>query len=137
MKYTLCILIILLTLAATVSAETATYQQTSREKLERGFANIISAPLELVKRPCVDTANYGFPPGFIIGVYGGILDTVARASVGVFEVLTFPFPIGSGNGYGPVLNPGYIWDDWDSWPMVFQFSDDIKSRARKNRSTKD
>jgi putative exosortase-associated protein (TIGR04073 family) len=54
----------------------------------------------------------GFFAGMTWGILHGAADTVIRACVGVFEVVTFPFPIPE--GYSPVLkDPEYFLKDFN------------------------
>lgn len=86
-------------------------------KLQRGFANVLGGPLELVKRPCIEVKNEGptmFFPGFVMGYF----DAASRIIVGAFEVVTFPLPLSKDWTYRPIVYPDYIWEDWYE-PMDF------------------
>jgi putative exosortase-associated protein (TIGR04073 family) len=78
------------------------------EKLGRGINNSLEiARGSEFRRAVEQTAEFDTPgePYYTTGVIRGIDRTVARTAVGVFEVMTFPFP-NHGNSYGPVNNLG-------------------------------
>ncbi len=76
-------------------------------KLGRGVSNIFNAPTELVEtvnRINDDEGNNALGYGIVKGT-GRML---ARIGVGVWEVLTFPFPTNKGK-YTPHLRPAIPW----------------------------
>jgi len=77
------------------------------KKLGRGFVNMATAPIELVKQPVVE-AEKGesvgeFLTGLTYGVFAGVAWTFYRELDGVYEVATFYLP-----SLGPAINPEYI-----------------------------
>ncbi len=76
-------------------------------KLGRGLSNILFAAQEMIDiadRLNSDEGNNA--PGY--GVTKGVGRTLARIGVGVWEVLTFPFPTNK-DKYTPHLRPAIPW----------------------------
>ncbi len=76
------------------------------EKGVRGLANaglgvVVEVPKSAYYRTLEDGPLYGLTVGILEGLSWGI----ARTLVGVYEVLTFPFPIPE--GYRPIYTPSY------------------------------
>ena len=77
-------------------------------KLGRGIANLFMAPTEIPV--CIATVNTyeGNSAAVSYGFLRGAGRTGARHIAGLFEVLTFPFPIWR-EGYGPILPKDIPW----------------------------
>ena len=76
------------------------------EKAVRGIANTgLGVVVELPKTVYYDTLEDGPLYGLTVGVLEGLSWGVARTLVGVYEVVTFPFP--APEGYRPILTPAY------------------------------
>ena len=58
-------------------------------RLTSGFVNLLTAPLELIDKPREELKKTNPVYGFVPGVFKGVGWFGARASVGVWEVLTF------------------------------------------------
>ena len=88
------------------------------EKLGRGVANIAFGPLELVQQPLDVAQEKGNIAALTYGVFRGVGMTVARAVVGVVDIVTFLMPLPGctddpedvGWGYGPMLRPAWVID---------------------------
>jgi putative exosortase-associated protein (TIGR04073 family) len=88
------------------------------EKLGRGIANIAFGPLELVQQPLEVAQDKGNIAALTYGVLRGVGMTVARALVGVTDVVTFLMPLPGctddpedvGWGYGPMIRPAWVID---------------------------
>jgi putative exosortase-associated protein (TIGR04073 family) len=76
-------------------------------KLGRGVNNFAEMlRMGELRRSMEQTAVLDSPDlEFTTGVFHGIDRTVARTGVGLYEVVTFPFPNHSPNNYGPVFQP--------------------------------
>ena len=86
------------------------YCQDAFRKLGRGVANVALSPVELPKN--VADAYYKhhtLSESVIFGIPKGIADMVIRCAAGVYDIVTFPFPIPE--DYRPVLMPEYIWEN--------------------------
>ena len=62
-------------------------------KLGRGLSNIIICPVELFNQPSQMGKTERWPIALTGGVFKGVLFTVIRGVVGVYETVTFPVPI--------------------------------------------
>lgn len=76
------------------------------QKAVRGLANSgLGVVVELPKTIYYDTLEDGPLYGLTVGVLEGLSWGIARTLVGVYEVVTFPFPIPE--GYRPIYQPHY------------------------------
>jgi len=76
------------------------------EKGVRGLANAgLGVVVELPKTVYYDTLENGPLYGLTVGVLEGLSWGIARTLVGIYEVVTFPFP--APEGYRPILTPAY------------------------------
>lgn len=76
------------------------------QKAVRGLANSgFGVVVELPKTIYYDTLEDGPLYGLTVGVLEGLSWGIARTLVGVYEVVTFPFPIPE--GYRPIYQPHY------------------------------
>jgi putative exosortase-associated protein (TIGR04073 family) len=86
--------------------ESSTDSSQSRdkwEKLGRGLSNVLIGWTELVSQPYQMGHQQRLPIAIFGGIGKGAALTVARAGVGVYEILTFPFPVPA--GYEPIIRP--------------------------------
>ncbi len=77
-------------------------------KLGRGLANMTSGSTELFASIEQTTDSDGSSASASYGVVRGLTRTLARFGVGVYEVVTFPFPTTKGT-YAPVLRKPIPW----------------------------
>ena len=76
------------------------------EKAVRGLANTgLGVVVELPKTVYYDTLEDGPLYGLTVGVLEGLSWGIARTFVGIYEVVTFPFP--APEGYRPIFTPAY------------------------------
>ena len=77
------------------------YAGNPAEKLGRGLANMGTSPLEVPKTMGKVQEEKGIVAGWTMGLIQGLVNTVKRAGVGIYEVVTFAitFP----KDYGPIL----------------------------------
>ena len=76
------------------------------EKGVRGLANAgLGVVVELPKTVYYDTLEDGPLYGLTVGVLEGLSWGIARTLVGIYEVVTFPFP--APEGYRPILTLAY------------------------------
>jgi len=102
-------LIIALVMVMVLALATASYAQDPAKKLGRGLANILTGWIELPKN-IYDTSVEDNPlAGLTIGLAKGIGMTIVRTGAGIYEVVTFPFPIPE--DYGPVLEPEFVFSE--------------------------
>jgi len=77
------------------------------DKLVRGLANVCLGFLEIPRNIHNTTQEESLLAGWTVGVGKGLGYTVMRMGVGVYEVITFPFPLPK--DYVPVVTPEYVW----------------------------
>ena len=98
-----CVMILILAVA------TSSYAQDPAKKLGRGLANILTGWIELPKN-IYDTSVEDNPlAGLTIGLAKGVGMTIVRTGAGIYEVVTFPFPIPE--DYAPVLEPEFVFSE--------------------------
>jgi len=106
MKSILKGIIICVAILMVINIATASYAQDPAKKLGRGVANILTGWVELPKN-IYDTSVEDNPlSGLTIGLAKGVGMTIVRTGAGVYETVTFPFPIPE--GYVPVLEPEFV-----------------------------
>jgi putative exosortase-associated protein (TIGR04073 family) len=92
-----------------VSFTAAGFCQDAMRKLTRGVANVITCPIE-IPQSIVGSYNKEktASESILFGVPTGILRMVARCGAGLYETVTFPFPVPE--NYCPVMEPEFILD---------------------------
>ena len=99
-------IIICVAILMVVNIATASYAQDMGKKLYRGLANVVTGWIELPKN-IYDTSVEDNPlSGLTIGLAKGVGMTIVRTGAGVYEAVTFPFPIPE--GYTPVVEPEFV-----------------------------
>ena len=79
------------------------------QKAVRGLTNTgLGVAVELPKTVYYDTLEDGPLYGLTVGVLEGLGWGIARTLVGIYEVVTFPFPIPE--GYRPIYTPSYPYE---------------------------
>ena len=81
--------------------------QSAPKKALRGFAAITTGFLELPGHIYVVAQERGPVWGATLGFAQGLGGIVVRELVGVYELVTAPFPVPP--GYAPILEPEYPW----------------------------
>jgi putative exosortase-associated protein (TIGR04073 family) len=82
---------------------------TPQRKLQRGFLNVALSPIEISHELSKEVRKDIFPPSWVAGLGRGAVYTVGRALVGVYEMVTFPFPYPA--NYKPILQPEFTWQE--------------------------
>ncbi len=99
-------IILCLAILVVLNIATSGYAQDAGRKLYRGLANILTGWVELPKN-IYDTSVEDNPlSGLTIGLAKGVGMTIVRTGAGIYETVTFPFPIPE--GYTPVLEPEFV-----------------------------
>lgn len=102
-------MVIALVMVMVLAVATVSYAQDPAKKLGRGLANILTGWIELPKN-IYDTSVEDNPlAGLTIGLAKGVGMTIVRTGAGIYEVVTFPFPIPE--DYGPVLEPEFVFSE--------------------------
>ena len=79
-------------------------------KFGRWVANIALSPGELYTQPMMLSKDQPFGIALFGGVLKGVSMFAYREFVGIYEVLTFPFPIPK--GYRPIIEPDTTFTNW-------------------------
>lgn len=109
MKNILKGIIICLAVLVILNVVTTSYAQDMTKKLGRGLANILTGWIELPKN-IYDTSVEENPlAGITIGTAKGVGMTIVRTGAGIYETITFPFPLPE--GYKPVLEPEFVFSE--------------------------
>ena len=82
------------------------YIGTSSAKFVTGIANAATGFMELPKNIILTTQRDSIVHGLTFGLASGLMHTVGRTVIGVFDVATFWIPT------PPSVQPTYIWDDF-------------------------
>ena len=80
---------------------------TPLHKAGRGLAAMTTPFLEIPGNIKVTTEREGAPAGWTEGFAKGLGMTLVRPAVGVYELVTAPFPFP--DDYEPILKPEYPW----------------------------
>lgn len=102
-------IIVIVALMTILCMATTSYAQDPGKKLMRGLANIITGWVELPKNIYETSVEDNVFAGITIGLAKGIGMTIVRTGAGVYETITFPFPIPE--DYAPVLEPEYVFSE--------------------------
>ena len=95
--------------AASVAFGEEVVSPAAAQKAVRGLANTgLGVVVELPKTVYYDTLEDGPLYGLTVGVFEGLSWGIARTLVGVYEVVTFPFPLPE--GYRPIYTPSYPYE---------------------------
>ena len=94
------LLVCILAFASSASA------QTAARKFGRGMAGMTAGVLELPGNTVVETRKHG-AAGVPVGVAKGLGMIVSRELVGVWEVVSAPFPVPAGSR--PPISPEFPW----------------------------
>lgn len=96
-------------LIAMVGIATQCYAQGPAKKLGRGLGNILTGWVELPKNIYDTSVEENILSGLTMGLAKGVGMTIVRTGAGVYEVVTFPFPIPE--DYQPVLEPEFVFSE--------------------------
>jgi putative exosortase-associated protein (TIGR04073 family) len=95
--------LVILVLPAAASA----VQYTPARKAGRGLAAMTCGFLEIPGNMVAETRRRGPGYGLTLGFAMGLGRVVVRELVGVYELLSSPFPLPA--GYGPIIDPEFPW----------------------------
>jgi putative exosortase-associated protein (TIGR04073 family) len=106
---TMKLLIVCLVAVAMLGMATQCYAQDPAKKLGRGVANILTGWVELPKNIYETSVEENVLSGLTMGLAKGVGMTIVRTGAGLYETVTFPFPIPE--DYQPVLEPEYVFSE--------------------------
>src|SRR5437764_15309755 len=101
-------------LACVVAFASPAGAQSAGHKFGRGLADVTTGVLELPGNAMVETEKHGAAAGVPIGIAKGLGMIVSRELVGVYEVVSAPFPVPA--GYRPPISPEFPWSYFDRPP---------------------
>jgi len=102
-------IIICVALLMIFSLTTTCFAQDMGKKLFRGAANIVTGWVELPKNIYDTSVEDNIFSGLTVGLAKGIGMAIVRTGAGVYETVTFPFPIPE--DYAPVLEPEFVFSE--------------------------
>ncbi len=86
-------------------------EYTAARKAGRGLAAMTCAFLEIPGNIVTETEEHGAAQGFALGLTLGLGNMVVRTLVGVFELVSSPFPVPE--GFKPIIEPEFPWGYFD------------------------
>ncbi|MCG3175972.1 MAG: hypothetical protein MOGMAGMI_00910 [Candidatus Omnitrophica bacterium] len=95
-----------LVLALSLSGARVCYAEDAFTKLGRGVANTFTGWVELPKSVYTKSNEQNAVSGATVGLAEGVGMAIVRTGAGIFDVITFPFPVPE--DYKPVLEPEYV-----------------------------
>lgn len=99
-------IIVSLALLMIFSLTTTCFAQDMGAKLARGLVNILTGWVEIPKNIYDTSVEDNIFSGLTIGLAKGVGMAIVRTGAGVYETVTFPFPIP--DDFAPVLEPEYV-----------------------------
>ncbi len=82
------------------------FADSPTNKLGRGIANVLTGWMELPKNVYETSVEENAFSGLTVGLAKGVGMTIVRTGAGIYETVTFPFPIPE--NYLPVLEPEFV-----------------------------
>lgn len=102
-------LLVLCVVVAIMGMATQCFAQDPAKKLGRGLANVLTGWVELPKNIYDTSVEENVLSGLTMGLAKGVGMTIVRTGAGVYETVTFPFPIPE--DYQPVLEPEFVFSE--------------------------
>ncbi|MFH1381165.1 MAG: exosortase system-associated protein, TIGR04073 family [Candidatus Omnitrophota bacterium] len=102
-------IIIFVAMFVIFSLTTTCFAQDPGKKLVRGVANIVTGWVEIPKNIYDTSVEDNLFSGLTLGLAKGIGMAIVRTGAGVYETVTFPFPIPE--EYAPVLEPEFVFNE--------------------------
>ncbi|MDD5634088.1 MAG: exosortase system-associated protein, TIGR04073 family [Candidatus Omnitrophica bacterium] len=109
MQKTIKVLFVVCVVLAMVGVASQCYAQDPAKKLGRGLANVLTGWVELPKNIYETSVEENMLTGITMGLAKGVGMTIVRTGAGVYEAVTFPFPIPE--DYKPVLEPEFVFSE--------------------------
>ncbi|MEA3560315.1 MAG: exosortase system-associated protein, TIGR04073 family [Candidatus Omnitrophota bacterium] len=85
------------------------YAENALQKLGRGIANVVTGWIEIPKNVYDTSQEENIIMGLTIGLAKGLGMSVIRTGAGIYDTVTFPFPVPE--DYEPLLEPEYVLGD--------------------------
>ena len=90
------------------ATEEPAHLYTAGDKLVRGLANFFTGFLEVPRNITITTNEDSVLMGWTVGLGKGLGFTALRMGAGLYEVVTFPFPLPE--NYEPIVHPEFVWE---------------------------
>ncbi len=104
------VVVVSLVILTMLSVSSMCYAQDALRKLGRGLANILTGWIEIPKNIYDTSVEDNIGMGLTVGLAKGIGMTVVRTGAGIYETITFPFPLPE--DYEPLLEPEYVLSEY-------------------------
>jgi len=104
------VVVVSLVILTMLSVSSMCYAQDVLRKLGRGLANILTGWIEIPKNIYDTSVEENIGMGLTVGLARGIGMTVVRTGAGIYETITFPFPLPE--DYEPLLEPEYVLSEY-------------------------
>ena len=89
-----------------ITTSTVCFASDPFTKLGRGVANTLTGWIELPKNVYNTSVEDNAFTGITLGLAKGAGMSIVRTGVGIYEIVTFPFPLPE--NYAPVIEPEYV-----------------------------
>ncbi|MDD5072887.1 MAG: exosortase system-associated protein, TIGR04073 family [Candidatus Omnitrophica bacterium] len=99
--------ILVLVVIGLLSVSSPSYAQGALNKLGRGIVNTLTGWLEIPKGIVDESKANNVFTGLTVGTIKGLGLGLVRTGAGIYEALTFPFPIPE--GYEPIVKPEFVY----------------------------
>ena len=99
--------ILVLVVIGLLAVSSPSYAQDSFHKLGRGLVNTFTGWLEIPKGVVDESKANNVFTGLTVGTIKGLGLGLVRTGAGIYETLTFPFPIPE--GYEPIVKPEFVY----------------------------
>ena len=85
------------------------FASSPEHKLLRGLANILTGWVEIPKNIYDTAIEDNIFSALTLGLVRGIGMAIIRTGAGIYEIVTFPFPVPE--DYAPIMEPEYVFSD--------------------------
>jgi len=99
--------ILVLVVIGLLTVGAPTYAQDAWKKLGRGVVNTFTGWLEIPKGIVDESKANNVFTGLTVGTIKGLGLGLVRTGAGIYEAITFPFPIPE--GYEPIVKPEFVY----------------------------
>lgn len=110
-RYLIIASLIIFFTAANSYAAPMNDEYSSAAKLGRGFVNVVTSPVEVIRGIDLTSKESNVGKGWTIGLVKGVAGAVVRFSTGLVDVVTFPFEWPN-EDKAPMVEPKYAWQEW-------------------------
>ncbi len=101
------IMIAALLVVGLLTLSTPSYAQDAFKKLGRGVVNTLTGWIEVPKGIVDESKESNAFAGLTVGTIKGFGLGLVRTGAGIYEAVTFPFPIPE--GYEPIVKPEFVY----------------------------